>query len=117
MSEFASQRSVWWQRADWLIFIPSFLVLASFWIYFVFDGAVELVHHFYGSRSGAEHHSPIVMAASMVIVLHSLTLLLPRRRMFDWLSRRWTIAAAILFILLASATCLLALLDYAAAFL
>jgi hypothetical protein len=117
MSELASPRSVWWQRADWLFFIPSFPVLASFWIYFAFDSAVEPLHHFYGSRSGAEHHSPIVMAASIAIALHSLTLFLPRRRVFGWLSRRWTIAAAILFILLSAATCLLAIVNYASSFL
>lgn len=117
MSELASPRSVWWQRADWLILVPSFLVLASFWIYFPFDTDAGPLHHFYGSRSGAEHHSPIVMAASLAIALHSLTLFLPRRLLFGWLSRRWTLTTAILFILLAAATCIFALLNYAAAFL
>ena len=117
MSDMASPRSVWWQRADWLIFIPCFLVLASFWIYMPFDAPDGPLHHFYGSRSGAEHHSPIVMAASIVIALHSLTLFLPRRLLFGRFSRRGTIAAAILFILLAAATCVFALLNYAAAFL
>jgi hypothetical protein len=116
MSELAPPRSVWWQRADWLIFIPLFLVLASFWIYFAFEDAGAF-HHFYGSRSGAEHHSPIVMAASVAFALYSLTLFLPRRLLFGWLSRRRTIAAAIFLILLATATCIFALLNYSAAFL
>jgi len=116
MSELAPPRSVWWQWADWSIFIPLTLVLASFWIYFAF-GDAEPFNHFYGSRSGAEHHSPIVMAASIVFVLYSLTLFLPRRLMFGCLSRRRTIAAAILLILLASATCVFALLNYSVAFL
>jgi hypothetical protein len=100
-----------------LIFIPSFLVLASFWIYFPFDTDAGPLHHFYGSRTGAEHHSPIVMAASIAVVLHSLTLFLPRRLLFGRLSRRWTIAAAIFLILLATATCLLAVANFAASFL
>ena len=54
---------------------------------------------------------------SIAIALHSLTLFLPRRLLFGWLSRRGTIAAAIFFILLAAATCIFALLNYAAAFL
>jgi hypothetical protein len=33
MGENPTPRSIWWGRADWFVFVPWFLVLASFWIY------------------------------------------------------------------------------------
>ncbi|PYU84299.1 MAG: hypothetical protein DMG50_05175 [Acidobacteria bacterium] len=53
MGENPTPRSIWWGRADWFVFVPWFLVLASFWIYlFGPDRApwTEAMHEFYGIR-------------------------------------------------------------------
>jgi len=120
MRDTASPRSIWWGRADWLVFVPLFAVLASFWMYLAgpsLGSAAEPLHQFYGMRHTAEVHSPLVIAGSVIIVLYSLTLFLPRRRMFGRVPRSGTIAGAILFILLAAATGMAALANYAASFL
>jgi hypothetical protein len=120
MRENPSLRSIWWGRADWFVFVPLFLLLASFWIYLagpVLGPAADPMHQFYGFRHTAEVHSPWVMAGSVVILLYSLTLLLRRRLLFGRVQRSWTIAGAILFIVLAAVTGLAAMSNYAASFL
>jgi len=97
-----------------------FLVLASFWIYlFGPDRApwTEAMHEFYGMRHTAEIHTPWVMLGSLLIILNSFTLFLRRRRLFGRVARFWTITIAILFIVLAAATGLAALVTYAGSFL
>ena len=106
--------------ADWFIFAPWFLVLASFWIYlFGPDLApwTEAMHEFYGMRHTVEIHTPWLMFGSLLIILYSFTLFLRRRLLFGRAARSWTIAIAILFILLAAATGLGALAAYASSFL
>jgi hypothetical protein len=120
MRETASPRSIWWGRVDWLVFVPLFAVLASFWMYLAgpsLGPAAGPLHEFYGMHHTAEVNSPLVIAGSVIILLYSLTLFLPRRRLFGRVSRSWTIAGAIAFILLATATGLAALANYAASFL
>jgi len=49
VGENPSLRSIWWKRADWFVFVPWFLVLASFWIYLAgpTSGPVaEAIHEF-----------------------------------------------------------------------
>jgi len=107
-------------RADWFVFVPWFLVLASFWIYlFGPDRApwTEAMHEFYGMRHTAEIHTPWLMFESLLIILYSFTLFLRRRLLFGRVARSWTIAIAILFIVLAAATGLEALATYASSFL
>jgi hypothetical protein len=104
--------------ADWFVFVPWFLVLASFWIYlFGPDRApwTEAMHEFYGMRHTAEIHRPWVMFGSLLIILY--TLFLRRLLLFGRVARSWTIAIAILFIVLAAATGLEALATYASSFL
>jgi len=106
MGENPTPRSIWWGRADWFVFVPWFLVLASFWIYlFGPDRApwTEAMHEFYGMRHTAEIHTPWVMFGSLPIILYSFTLFLRRRLLFGRVARSWTIAIAILFIVLAAA--------------
>jgi hypothetical protein len=101
-------RSIWWGRADWFVFVPWFLVLASFWIYLFGPERApwtEAMREFYGRRHTAEIHMPWVIFGSLVIFIYSFTLFLRRRLLFGRVARSWTIAAAILFILLAVATC------------
>jgi len=120
MGENPTPRSIWWGRADWFVFVPWFLVLASFWIYlFGPDRApwTEAMHEFYGMRHTAEIHTPWVMFGSLVIFLYSFTLFLRRRLLFGRVARSWTIAMAILFIVLAAATGLAAMATYASSFL
>ena len=120
MGENPAPRSIWWGRADWFVFVSCFLVLASFWIYlFGPDRApwTEAMHEFYGMRHTAEIHTPWVMFGSLVIFLYSFTLFLRRRLLFGRIARSWTIGIAILFIVLAAATCLAALATYASSFL
>jgi hypothetical protein len=110
---------VWWVRVDWLVFVPWFLVLASFWIYLAGPDRApwaEALHEFYGTRHTAGIHIPWVMLGSLLIFLHSFTLFLRRRLLFGRVARPWTIAAAILFILLAAFTCLAAFGGYLGAF-
>jgi hypothetical protein len=76
----------------------------------------EALHEFYGTRHTAEIHIPWVMLGSLLIFLHSFTLFLRRRLLFGRVARPWTIAAAILFILLAAFTCLAAFGGYLGAF-
>ena len=75
------------------------------------------MHEFYGMRHTAEIHTPWVMFGSLVIFVYSFTLFLRRRLLFGRMARSWTIAAAILFILLAVATGWAALATYASSFL
>jgi len=75
------------------------------------------LHQFYGMRHTAEVHSPLVIAGSIIILLYSFTLFLPWRLLFGRIARSWTIAGAILFIFLATATGLAAFANYAASFL
>ena len=113
-------RSIWGGRLDWLIFVPLFALLASFWLYLAGPSpgwALESLHQFYGMRHTAEIHSPLVIAGSIIILLYSFTLFLPHRLLFGRVARSWTIAGAILFILLATATGLAAVANYAASFL
>ncbi len=113
-------RSIWWGRADWFVFVPCFLVLASFWIYrFGPDRApwTEAMHEFYEMRHTAEIHTPWVMFGSLLIILYSFTLFLRRRLLFGRVARSWTIAIAILFIVLAAATGVGAVTAYASSFL
>ena len=115
-----SARSIWWGRVDWLIFVPLFAALASFWGYLAgpsLGWAAEPLHQFYGMRHTAEVHSPLVIAGSIIILLYSFTLFLPGRFLFGRGARSWTVAGAILFILLATATGLAAAANYAASFL
>ncbi len=115
-----ASRSIWWGRFDWMVFVPLFVVLVSFWMYLAgpsLGPAAEPLHQFYGMRHTAEIHSPLVIVGSVIILLYSLTLFVPRRLMFGRVPRSWTIAGAILFILLAAATGLAALANYAASFL
>jgi hypothetical protein len=63
-------RSIWWGRADWFVFVPWFLVLASFWIYLFGPERApwtEAMHEFYGRRHTAEIHMPWVIFGSLVI--------------------------------------------------
>jgi hypothetical protein len=120
MDETPTPRSNWWGRSDWFVFVPGFLVLASFWIYlFGPDRAPWTVamHEFYGMRHTAEIHTPWVMFGSLLIILYSFTLFLRRRLLFGRVARSWTIAIAILFIGLAAATGLEAWATYASSFL
>jgi len=106
--------------ADWFIFAPWFLVLASFWIYLAGPArgpVTDAIHQFYGTRHTAEVHSPWVIFGSVLIFLYSFTLFLRRRFLFGRVARSWTIAIAILFIVLAAATGLEALATYASSFL
>jgi hypothetical protein len=115
-----SARSIWWGRLDWLILVPLFAVLASFWVYLAgpsLGWAAESLHEFYGLHHTAEIHSPLVIAGSIIILLYSFTLFLPGRFLFGRVARSWTVAGAILFILLATATGLAAAANYAASFL
>ena len=119
MGENAAARSVWWGRADWFVFVPWFLVLASFWIFVVGpEGApwTEAMREFYGRRHTAEIHIPWVMLGSLLIFLHSFTLFPRRRLLFGRIARPWTIAAAILFIGLAVFTGMAAFGGYVGAF-
>jgi hypothetical protein len=103
-----------------MVFVPLSAALASFWMYLAgpsLGPAAEVLHQFYGMRHTAEIHSPLVMAGSVIILLYALTLFLPRRLMFGRVSRSWTIAGAILFILLAAATGMAAFANYGASFL
>ena len=78
-------RSVWWGRIDWLVFVPPFALLASFWMYLAGPSsgpAAEALHQFYGMRHTAEVHSPLVIAGSVIILFYSVTLFLPRRLLF-----------------------------------
>ncbi len=120
MDENPIPRSIWWARADWFVFVPWFLVLASFWIYLVGPDRApwtEAMHEFYGMRHTAEIHTPWVMFGLLLIFLYSFTLFLRRRLLFGRVARSWTIAGAILFIVLAAATGLAALATYASSFL
>lgn len=120
MGENPTPRSIWWGRTDWFVFVPWFLGQASFWIYlFGPDRApwTEAMHEFYGMRHTAEIHTPWVMFGSLLIILYSFTLFLRRRLLFGRVARSWTIAIAILFIVLAAATGLGALAVYASSFL
>lgn len=120
MGENPFPRSIWWGRADWLVFVPIFLFQASFWIYLSgwdLGPASEVIHGFYGMRSTAESHSPWVIAGSAIMFLHSFTLFLRRRLLFGLVERPWTIAMAILFILLSAFTSIDAFRNYAASFL
>jgi hypothetical protein len=113
-------RSIWWGRADWFVFVPWFLVLASFWIYLGGPDRApwtEAMHEFYGRRHTAEIHTPWVMFGSLLIFLYSFTLFLRRRLLFGRVARSWTIASAILFIGLAVPTGLAALATYGSSFL
>ena len=115
-----SARSIWWGRLDWLIFVPLFAALASFWVYLAgpsLGSAAGPLHEFYGMHHTAEVHSPLVIAGSIIILFYSFTLFLPRRLLFGRVARSWTVAGAILFILLATATGLAAAANYAASFL
>ena len=57
------------------------------------------------------------MFVSLLVILHSFTLFLRGRLLFGRVARFWTIAIAILFIVLAAATGLEALSTYASSFL
>jgi len=119
VGENPTPRSIWWGRADWFVFVPWFLVLASFWIFLAGPDRApwtEAMHEFYGRRHTAEIHIPWVMLGSLLIFLHSFTLFLRRRLLFGRVARPGTIAAAILFILLAAFTCLAAFGGYLGAF-
>jgi hypothetical protein len=114
-----SLRSIWWKRADWFVFVPWFLVLASFWIYLAgpTSGPVaEAIHEFYGMRHTDEVHTPWVIFGSLLIFLYSFTLFLRGRLLFGLVARPWTVAAAILFIVLAAFTGLEAFGNYLGAF-
>jgi hypothetical protein len=116
VGEHSSPRSIWWKRADWFVFIPWFLVLASFWIYLaapVGGPVTEEIHQFYGMRHTAEVHAPWVI----FILLCSCTLFLRRRLLFGRVARSWTIASAIVFILLAAMTGLAGFANYLSSFL
>jgi hypothetical protein len=120
VDENPTTRSIWWGRADWFVFVPWFLVLASFWIYlFGSDRApwTEAMHEFYGMRHTAEIHTPWVMFGSLLIFLYSFTFFLRCRLLFGRIPRPWMIASAVLFIVLAAGTCLAALATYASSFL
>jgi hypothetical protein len=85
-----SGRSIWWGRLDWLIFVPLFAVLASFWVYLAgpsLGWAAEPLHQFYGMRHTAEVHSLLVIAGSIIILLYSFALFLPRRLLFGRVAR------------------------------
>ena len=119
MGENPTPRSIWWGRADWLVFVSCFLVLASFWIYlFGPDRApwTAAMHEFYRVRHNAEIHTPWVIFGSLLIILHSFTLFLRRRLLFGRVARSWTIAIAILFIVLAAATGVMAFATFASSF-
>jgi hypothetical protein len=120
MDQNPTPRSIWWGRADWFVFVPWFLVFASFWIY-LFGPArspwTEAMHEFYGMRHTAEIHTPWLMFGSLLIILYSFTLFPGRRLLFGRVTRSWTIAIAILFIVLAAATGLAAWATYASSFL
>ena len=119
MGENPTPRSIWWGRADWFVFVPWFLVLASFWIYlFGPDRApwTEAMHEFYGMRHTAEIHTPWVMFGSLLIILYSFTLFLRGRLLFGLVARPWTIVGALLFILLAAFTGLEAFGSYVGVF-
>jgi hypothetical protein len=75
------------------------------------------MHEFYGMRHTAEIHTPWVMFGSLVIFLYSFTLFLRRRLLFGRVARSWTIAVAVLFLVLAAATGLAAMATYASSFL
>ena len=120
MGENPTPRSIWWGRADWFVFVPCFVVLASFWIYlFGPDRApwTEAMPEFYGMRHTAEIHTPLVMFGSLLICLYSFTLFLRPRLLFGRVARSWTIAVAILFIVVGAATCWAAMATYASSFL
>jgi hypothetical protein len=119
VGEKPTPRSIGWGRADWFVFVPWFLVLASFWIYLAGPDRApwtEAMHEFYGMRHTAEIHTPSVMFGSLLIFLYSFTLFLRGRLLFGLVARSWTIAAAILFILLAAFTGLEAFGNYVGAF-
>ena len=119
VGENPTPRSIWWGRADWFVFVPWFLVLASFWIYLGGPDRApwtEAMHEFYGRRHTAEIHIPWVLFGSLLIFLHSFTLFLRRRLLFGLVARPWTIAGALLFILLAVFTGLEAFGSYVGAF-
>lgn len=82
-----------------------------------FGSVTESLHHFYGTRTTAESHSPWVILGSAIIFLHSLTLFLRRRLLFGVIPRPGTIASAVLFILLSAFTALEAFANFAASFL
>jgi len=95
-------------------------VLASFWVYLAGPSpgwAWESLHEFYGLHHTAELHSPLVIYASIIILLYSFTLFLPGRFLFGRVARSWTVAGAVVFILLATYTGLVAAGNYAASFL
>jgi len=88
VGENPSLRSIWWKRADWFVFVPWFLVLASFWIYLAgpTSGPVaEAIHEFYGMRHTDEVHTPWVLFGSLLIFLYSFTLFLRGRLCSGWL--------------------------------
>ena len=114
-----ASRTLWLGRADWLVFVPIFLFLASFWVYLSgwdIGAATELIHKFYGTRVTAESHSPWIIAGSVILLLHSLTLFLRHRLMFGLAGRPWTIASAVIFILVSLVTGFAAFANYVAAF-
>jgi len=118
-SENHFSRSIWWGRADGLVFVPIFLFLTSFWIYLTgrdIGPATESIHEFYGTRVTAESHSPWVIAGSVVILLYSFTLFLRRRLMFGMVARPCTVAIAVLFVFVAAFTGLEAFANFLAAF-
>src|SRR5437762_13016325 len=81
MGENPTPRSIWWGRADWFVFVPWFLVLASFWIYlFGPDRApwTEAIHAFYRMRHTAETRTPWMMLGSLLSMPCSCTLCLGR---------------------------------------
>jgi hypothetical protein len=94
-------------------------VLASFWIFLAVPASgqvAEAIHEFYGMRHTDEVHTPWVIFGSLLIFLYSFTLFLRGRSLFGLVARPWTIAAAILFILLAAFTALEAFGNYLGAF-
>jgi len=107
-------------RADGFVFVPWFLVLASFWIYLFWarpramDGSDARV--LWNAPYRRNPHA-LVMFGSLLIILYSFTLFLRRRFLFGRVARSWTIAIAILFIVLAAATGVEALATYASSFL
>jgi hypothetical protein len=82
------------------------------------DGAprTPAMREFYGRRRTAEIHIPWLFLGSPLIFLHSFTLFPRHRLLFGRIARPWTIAAAILFILLAVITGLAAFGGYVGAF-
>jgi len=87
----AKQRTGWWRVADLVVCLPATVVLI----------VVLVRYDEHQTRREAENLGSLGVCAALLLIAYSTTLFLRHRRLFGLLSRRGTIAAGIVLMLIA----------------